>query len=149
MIWSQKSADILLVEDDAKDAELVLEALGERNISKQIVHVVDGYEALDFIAYLGVVAGTQGVLLPKVVLLDLKLKTVSGLEVLEQLKSEERTRQIPVVVFTASLSGIELIVSYRLGVNSYVVKPTNHEKFKQIVGEIGHYWVNVNQLPTH
>ena len=148
MIWSQKSADILLVEDDAKDAELILEALAERNISKQIVHVVDGYEALDFIAYLGVIAGTQGMGLPKVVLLDLKLKTVSGLEVLEQLKSEERTRQIPVVVFTASLSGIELVVSYRLGVNSYVVKPTDHEKFKQIVGEIGHYWMNVNQLPA-
>jgi two-component system response regulator len=138
----------LLVEDDPKDAELVLEALAERNISKQIVHVVDGYEALDFISYLGVVAGTQGVGLPKVILLDLKLKTVSGLEVLEQLKSEERTRQIPVVVFTSSLSGTELTASYRLGVNSYVVKPTDHEKFKQIVGELGHYWMNVNQLPT-
>ena len=149
MIWSQKAADILLVEDDARDAELVLEALQERSISRQIVHVVDGNEALDFIAYLGVLAGAQKVSLPKVVLLDLKLKAASGLEVLEQLKSEERTKQIPVVVFTASMGGIESVLSYRLGVNSYVVKPTDHRKYKQIVGEIGHYWVNVNQLPPH
>jgi two-component system, response regulator len=149
MIWSQKSADILLVEDDARDAELALEALQERNISRQIVHVVDGYEALDFIAYLGVMTGTREASLPKLVMLDLKLKATSGLEVLEQLKSEERTKQIPVVIFTASLGGIESVLSYRLGVNSYAIKPTDHKKYRQIVGEIGHYWVNVNQLPPH
>jgi CheY-like chemotaxis protein len=149
MIWPQKSADILLIEDDAKHAELALEAFRERNISRNIVRVVDGYQALDFITYLGVIDMGQGLGRPKVILLDLKLKTVGGIEVLERLKSDERTKPIPVVIFTSSLSGIELMMSYRLGVNSYIIKPADHKKFKQIIGDIGHYWLNINQIPPY
>ncbi len=150
-MWSQKTAEILLVEDDARDAELALAALSKRNISKHVVHVVDGYEALDFITYTGVVTwspagGPRRV--PRVILLDLKLKTLSGLDVLRQLKAEERTRIIPVVVFTGSVREIEMVESYRLGVNSYVIKPQDSSLFQQMVGDIGHYWLNLNRGPT-
>lgn len=144
-MWSQKPADILLVEDDVQDAELALAALTERNISQNVVHVVDGFEALDFITYTGVVTTRQP---PKVILLDLKLKTTSGLEVLRQLKAEDQTKMIPVVVFTSSIQEIELVESYRLGVNSYILKPTDHDAYRQIIGEIGHYWLNLNRSPA-
>lgn len=144
-MWSQKPADILLVEDDVQDAELALAALTERNISHNVVHVVDGFEALDFITYTGVVTTRQP---PKVILLDLKLKTTSGLEVLRQLKAEDQTKMIPVVVFTSSVQEIELVESYRLGVNSYILKPTDHDAYRQIIGEIGHYWLNLNRSPA-
>lgn len=146
-MFPQKTADILLVEDDANDAALALEALGDRDISRNIVHVLDGHEALDFVFYAGSVAGWGRVNAPKVILLDLKLKTVGGLDVLRQLKSEELTKTIPVVVFTSSQREIELLESYRLGVNSYVFKPSDARKYAQIVGDIGYYWLNVNQPP--
>ena len=142
---AQKTADILLVEDNAQDAELALAALQQRNISQNVVHVMDGDDALDFISYAGNFADWGEGSVPKVVLLDLELKTMSGLDVLRQLKSEERTRPIPVVIFTSSQREIERVESYRLGVNSYVIKPTGHKEYAQIVGDIGHYWVNVNR----
>ena len=145
-MWSQKPADILLVEDDTADAELALTALQERNISKNVVHVVDGYEALDFITYVAVVTPGHA---PKVILLDLKLKTISGLEVLRQLKAEERTQTIPVVVFTSSMLEIEMVESYRLGVNSYVIKPADHKAYQRVVGDIGYYWLNLNHPRPH
>jgi len=86
---------------------------------------------------------------PRVFLLDLKLKTVSGLDVLRQIKAEDHTKAIPVVVFTSSQRDIDLIESYRLGVNSYVMKPTDSAKFAQVAGEIGNYWLNINQPPAH
>lgn len=144
-MWLQKPADILLVEDNARDAELALAALQERNISKNVVHIVDGYEALDFISYASVVSSGSP---PKVILLDLKLKTISGLDVLRQLKDEDRTKTIPIVVFTSSMQEIELIESYRLGVNSYVIKPTDYKTYQQVVGDIGYYWLNLNRSPV-
>jgi CheY-like chemotaxis protein len=145
----QKLVDILLVEDDAKDAELVLEALRQRHISSHVVHVLDGYEAMDFISQSGLFASWSDMHVPKVILLDLKLKTVSGLDVLRQMKAEDRTKTIPVVVFTASQRDIDLVESYRLGVNSYVMKPDVSEKFMQVVGDIGNYWLNINHPPAH
>src|SRR5580698_3256279 len=133
------SADILLVEDDANDAELVLAALKKRDIPGEVVHLTDGDQFMDSIFYASLYSSWHAIKVPKVILLDLKLKTVNGLEVLRLLKSDARARTIPVVVFTASEREIELVESYRLGVNSYVVKPTDSEKFMEIVGEIGHY----------
>jgi two-component system, response regulator len=145
----RKSVDILLVEDDAKDAELVLEALRQRHISNNVVHVVDGYEAMDFISNSGLYVNWRDLHVPRLILLDLKLKTVSGLDMLRQLKVEDNTKTIPVVVFTGSQRDIDLIESYRLGVNSYVMKPADAGKFLQVVGEIGNYWLNINYPPAH
>ena len=148
-ILMQKIVDILLVEDDAKDTELVLEALQQRHISSNVTHVVDGYEAMDFISHSGMFVSWSDMHVPKVILLDLKLKTVSGLDVLRQLKSEDNTKTIPVVVFTGSQQDVDLIESYRLGVNSYVMKPVDSAQFMQVVGEIGNYWLNINHPPAH
>ena len=143
-----KSADILLVEDDANDAELALTALRERSISKNVVHVMDGNEALDFVYFTGMFADWQNSKAPRLILLDLKLKTVNGLDVLRQLKSEDRTKTIPVVVFTSCQQDIEMVESYRLGVNSYVIKPTDFKAYAQAVGDIAHYWLSINQPPA-
>jgi two-component system response regulator len=145
-MWPQV-ADILLVEDNPEDAEMAMAALRERNIFKDVVHVMDGPEALLFISSTGLF-GEGRLQLPKVILLDLKLKTVNGLDVLRQLKIEERTRTIPVVVFTSSQREIEMIESYHLGVNSYVIKPTDYATYRQVVGDMGHYWLNINRSPA-
>ena len=148
-VLMQKSVDILLVEDDAKDAELVLEALRQRRISTKVIHVVDGYEAMDFISHSGLFVNWQDMHVPRVILLDLRLKTVSGLDVLRQIKAEDHTKTIPVVVFIGSQRDIDLIESHRLGVNSYVMKPADSAQFRQVVGDIGNYWLNLNQPPAH
>ena len=145
----QFAADILLVEDEANDAELVLAALKKRDISGDVVHLTDGDQFMDSIFYASLYSSWHDIKIPKVILLDLKLKTVNGLDVLRLLKGDARARTIPVVVFTASEREIEMVESYRLGVNSYVIKPADSEKFMEIVGEIGHYWLNVNQPTPH
>lgn len=139
------SADILLVEDEVNDAELILNALKSRNIPGEVVHLTDGDQFMDSIFYASLYSNWNEITVPKVILLDLKLKTVHGLDVLRVLKADARARAIPVVVFTASQREIELVESYNLGVNSYVTKPGDPDQFKQIVGDIGHYWLNVNQ----
>jgi two-component system response regulator len=141
----QFSADILLVEDNANDAELAQAALRRRNIPGEVVHVTDGDQLLDSIFLASLYSSWHEIKIPKVILLDLKLKTTNGLDVLRQLKADIRARTIPVVVFTSSERDIEMIESYNLGVNSYVVKPSDAEEFMQTVGDIGHYWLNVNQ----
>ena len=145
-MWPQ-AADILLVEDDPNDAEMALAALRERNILREVVHVLDGPDALLYISTTGLFDASR-MHLPKVILLDLKLKTVSGLDVLRQLKVEERTRTIPVVMFTSTQREIEMIESYHLGVNSYVIKPVDYDAYKRVVGDMGHYWLNVNRAPA-
>lgn len=145
----QKVVDILLVEDDAKDAELVQEALRQRHISSNAFHVVDGYEAMDFISRSGMFVNWSDMHVPRVILLDLRLKTVTGLDVLRQIKAEDHTKTIPVVVFIGSQRDIDLIESHRLGVNSYVMKPADSAQFLQVVGDIGNYWLNLNQPPAH
>ena len=145
----QFAADILLVEDEANDAELILAALKKRDISGDVVHLTDGDQFMDSIFYASLYSSWHDIKIPKVILLDLKLKTVNGLDVLRLLKGDARARTIPVVVFTASEREIEMVESYRLGVNSYVIKPADSEKFMEIVGDIGHYWLNVNQPTPH
>ncbi len=145
-MWPQR-VDILLVEDDPTEAELAMAALRERNIFNNVVHVMDGSDALIFISNIGLFGEGHGGL-PKVIFLDLKLKSINGLDVLRQLKVEDYTKTIPVVVFTSSQREIELVESYHLGVNSYVIKPTDFSLYKQVVGEMGHYWVNINKPPA-
>lgn len=131
-------ADILVVEDSPTDLELMLYAWREKGLTRRARVVRDGAEALDFLFH--------SERLPKVILLDLKLPKVHGLEVLRQVKSHPRTRTIPVVVFTSSGEESDVVESYRLGANSYVVKPVPWEEFKQAVTEVALYWTTVNQV---
>ena len=139
-------ADILLVEDDADDAELTMSALKECGFADRVEHVNDGEEALDYVAGTGNFA-RRPPMLPRLILLDLGLNKTGGLQVLRQLKTDERTRGIPIVVLTGSALTIEMVESYRLGVNSYVIKPTNARKFAKVVAAIGQYWLLTNEPP--
>jgi len=146
MVMEEKAVDILLVEDDADDAALTLRALNQRNIGERVFHVMDGDEALQFIFATDLHGEWQPANAPRLILLDLKLRMVSGLEVLKELKSQERTKVIPVVVLTSSTEEIKHVESYKLGVNSYVVKPADSKRFAQVIGDIAHYWLAINQL---
>ena len=145
------STDILLVEDNPNDAELTLRALKQRNLANQLVWVKDGAAALEFIFGPDANGGTNDNRKvchhPKVILLDLKLPKVDGLEVLQRLKANEETRTIPVVVLTSSLEEQDIVRSYKLGVNSYVVKPVNFDSFSAAVAQLGMYWLLLNQPP--
>lgn len=145
----QISTDILLVEDNVNDAELAMLALKRRNIPGEVVHVADGDQMMDSILEASLYANWNEIKIPKVILLDLQLHNKSGLDVLRQLKADKRARTIPVVVFTSSQREIEMVESYHLGVNSYVIKPTEAQEYMQVVGDIGHYWLNVNQSMPH
>lgn len=135
---------ILLVEDSKKDIELALDALAEFNFANEIVVVRDGAAALDFLHRRGPFAGTAGEL-PAIVLLDLKMPKVDGLEVLREMKSEPRLRRVPVVMMTSSREQSDLIRSYDLGVNSYVVKPVRFDEFVAAVKQLGVYWALLNE----
>jgi two-component system response regulator len=139
--------EILAVEDNPEDLELMLRALRKSNLGNRIQVARDGAEALDYIFCTGTHANRTIDNLPKVVLLDLKLPKVDGLEVLEKIKSDSRTKSIPVVVLTSSKEQKDIVESYRLGVNSYIVKPVNFDGFAQAVGELGLYWLLLNQPP--
>lgn len=139
--------EILLVEDNPTDAELALRALNKHNLANRVVHVHDGEEALDFIFGRGTFSARSAGNGPKVILLDLKLPKVDGLEVLRTLKSDPRTQLFPVVVLTSSREEQDIIESYRLGVNSYIVKPVDFDQFLAAVKEIGWYWLLLNQPP--
>ena len=139
--------EILLVEDSAEDAELSLRALQKANLTNHIEVARDGAEALDFIFCEGAHAGRRIADTPKVILLDLKLPKVDGLEVLQRLKGDSRTQHIPVVVLTSSKEQSDVVKSYRLGVNSYIVKPVNFESFAAAVQQLGMYWLLLNQPP--
>ncbi len=139
------SADILLVEDNPNDAELTLEPLREHHVSKAVYVASDGTEALDFVFGTGRHAGRDIERIPRLVILDLKLPKVDGLEVLRRLKTDERTRSVPVVVLTSSREELDIGKSYELGANSYVVKPVEFEAFSRAVGQIGSYWLSLNQ----
>ena len=139
--------DILLVEDSPNDVELTLRALKRHNLANRVVVARDGAEALDFIFGEGVRTDRLMEKRLKLVLLDLKLPKVGGLEVLRKIKSDERTRVIPVVVLTSSKEEQDIIESYKLGVNSYMVKPVDFDKFIECVSEIGFYWLVCNEPP--
>jgi CheY-like chemotaxis protein len=143
-----KTVEILLVEDSDDDAELTLRALKKRRLTNQLHRVKDGAEALDFLFSTGEYAARATATSPRVVLLDLKLPKVDGLEVLRRIKTDPRTQAIPVVVLTSSREDRDLIESYRLGVNSYIVKPVEFDKFLDAVEQLGLYWALLNERPT-
>ncbi len=137
--------DILIVEDNPQDAELAIRALKKKNLSNNIFTVSDGAEALDFLYCKGKYERRQLLNKPKVILLDLKLPKVSGLEVLAKIKSDPNLKKIPVVVVTSSKEDPDIKQAYDLGANSYVVKPVDFEKFIESIQSLGFYWLLVNQ----
>lgn len=144
---SNNEIEILLVEDNIHDAELTIRALKKVNLANNLVHVQDGEAALDFVFGRGQFADRNTQQRPKVVLLDIKMPKVDGIEVLRQIKSDEATKTIPIVVMTSSREEQDIVTSYRLGVNSYVVKPVNFEAFAKAVSDLGLYWLITNQSP--
>ena len=137
--------EILLVEDNMSDAELTIRALTKAKIANSILHLKDGAEALDYLFGKAAYAERDITKLPKVILLDIKMPKVDGIEVLRQLKASEHTKVIPVVIMTSSAEEKDIISSYQLGVNSYVVKPVGFEDFAKAVGELGLYWMLLNK----
>ncbi len=139
--------EIILVEDSLEDANLVMRSLKKNNLGNSIIHLQDGAEALDFIFAKGEYAARKIEDKPKLILLDLKMPKIDGLQVLRAIKADARTKTIPVVIMTSSREDRDLLESYELGVNSYVVKPVSFENFAQAVAELGMYWLMVNQSP--
>ena len=142
-----KGTMILLVEDSPDDEALTIRALKKNNILNEVVVVRDGVEALDFLFGTGAHAGRNTSALPQLILLDLKLPKLNGLEVLQRIREDERTRLVPVVVLTTSNEDRDLVDSYRLGANSYVRKPVDFGQFLEAVGQLGLYWLVLNESP--
>ena len=140
--------ELLLVEDNPQDLELALRALRKANLTNSIHVARDGAEALDFIFCEGAHTARTMENGPKVILLDLKLPKVDGLEVLKRIKSDPRTRMIPVVMLTSSKEQNDVVESYQLGINSYIVKPVNFESFAAAVSQLGFYWLLLNEPPA-
>jgi CheY-like chemotaxis protein len=143
-----EEVEILLVEDNPTDAELAIRALKKSNLANKLVWVKDGAEALDFIFAAGEYSSRTMTCGPKVILLDLRLPKVDGMEVLRRVKEDERTRTIPVVVLTSSKEDRDVAESYKLGVNSYISKPVEFDEFARTVSELGLYWLLVNHPPV-
>ena len=141
-----ENVDILLVEDNPADAELTMRALRRGNLANHVTWVKDGAQALEFIFREGAFAGRPD-RNPKLILLDIKLPKVDGIEVLKRIKAHEHTRVIPVVMVTSSAEGRDIAASYQLGANSYVVKPVEFDQFIETVGKAGFYWMLVNKSP--
>ena len=142
-----KDGVILLVEDNPDDVELTLRALQKNNIQNRVVVARDGVEALDYLAGTGDFAGAGGVQTPLVVLLDLKVPKVDGLEVLRRIRGDNRTKLLPVVILTSSKEEQDLITSYSLGANSYIQKPVDFVRFMEAVRQLGLYWLLLNEAP--
>ena len=145
MLTETKAVDILLVEDSVDDAVLAMTALKSRNLGDKALHLIGGEQVLDFICAYSWSAGTPADEAPKLILLDLQLTGMGGLEVLKQLKVRERTRPIPVVVFTGSAARTEMWAAYQLGANGYVTKPADPKEYARVVGDIAYYWLVVNR----
>jgi len=140
-----QEVEILLVEDNESDAEMTIRALKKNNLANKLLHLKDGLEALDFLFAEEKYADRNIDNKPKVILLDLKMPKVSGIEVLQRIKADDRTKDIPVVVLTSSKEDPDIKKCYDLGVNSYVVKPVEFEAFYKAVSELGLYWMIINQ----
>jgi two-component system, response regulator len=140
--------EILLIEDNMNDAEMTIRALKKNNIANNLFHLKDGAQALDFLFGTGQFEGRDTNRKPKLILLDLKMPKVDGIEVLSKIKCDERTKLIPVVVLTSSKEHPDVQECYRLGVNSYIVKPVEFDSFLKIVSDLGLYWMLLNQAPA-
>ncbi len=139
--------EILLVEDNSNDAELTIRALKKNHVTNNVIHLKDGAEAIDFIFCEGQYSDRNISNKPKAILLDLKMPKVDGMEVLKKVKSDERTRMIPIIVLTSSKEDPDIKTCYDLGANSYIVKPVGFDNFIKAVGELGLYWIILNQPP--
>jgi len=145
----EQPVEILLIEDNPDEAQLTIRSLKGHNLANRLMHIDDGEEALEFIFSTGKYADNKLPFNPKLILLDLKLPKIDGLEILKRLKADERTKLLPVAVLTSSKEERDIIESYKLGVNSYIVKPVNFETFSKAVLELGMYWLLLNQsLPS-
>jgi two-component system response regulator len=142
-----QDVDILLVEDNASDAEMTIRALTKGNKANKLFRVKDGADALDFLFAMGTYAERSMGMAPKLVILDLKLPKVSGKEVLTKIKTDERTRKIPVVILTSSQEASDVKACYDLGANGYVVKPLESDAFSNAIAELGTYWTIINEPP--
>lgn len=140
---NQGAVELLFVEDNPNDVELVLRALNKQNIFPRLHHAHDGVEALEFLAGTGAAAGAVAGL--RLILIDVKLPRISGLEVLRRVRADERLRTVPVVILTSSSEDSEIEAAYALGVNSYVVKPVDFEAFMELMSRIGRYWLLLNE----
>jgi len=144
----QNEIEILLIEDNPYEAELSIRVLKKNNFANKLKHIGDGAEALDFIFSKGIYAGKKPSHYPKLIILDLKLPKADGLEILRQLKAGENTKMIPVAVLTSSQEERDVVESYKLGVNSYIVKPVNFGSFSKAITELEFYWLILNQGPN-
>ncbi len=142
---NKEKIEIVLIEDNPADVELTLNALNKRHLANRVKVLTDGEEALDYLFTVCAPGSRAGC--PMLILLDLKLPKVSGLEVLQKIRSDQRTKMIPVVVLTSSAEERDRIESYKLGVNSYIVKPVEFDSFAEVVSQIGFYWVLLNRPP--
>jgi CheY-like chemotaxis protein len=145
---NSNAVEILLVEDNPSDLEVALRALKEQNLCNHVHVARDGEEALDFMFCQGPHAGRRPDELPRVILLDLKLPLIDGLEVLRQIRADARTRRVPVVVLTSSTEERDVVESYALGVNSYIAKPVDFDQFSSAMHTIGMYWLLLNRPPA-
>lgn len=143
-----KNKKILLVEDNPDDQELIRMALEESHVANELVAVSDGAQALDYLFGTGIYAGRDISDMPEVILLDLKLPKVNGLEVLSRLRNNSRTALLPIVILTSSSEDEDILASYKLGANSYVRKPVDFNRFAQAVQSLGNYWLILNHKPT-
>lgn len=139
---TDKIVDILLVEDNVNDAELTIRSLKKHNLANHLLHLEDGEEALQFLF------DSHGSKTPKLILLDLKMPKVDGIEVLRKIKSDPSKKMIPVVVLTSSKEERDVVESYKLGVNAYIVKPVDFDKFAEAVATVGFFWLLLNQAPS-
>lgn len=143
------SIDILLVEDNIDDAELTIRELKKHSMANNLIHVTDGEQALDLIFGSAEFSGTaDNVRRPKLILLDIQMPKLNGIEVLKRIKGDERTHLTPVVILTSSREDPDIKMCYELGANSYIVKPVNFEKFAEAIRNLGFYWLLLNQPPT-
>ena len=143
---SNKQVDIVLIEDNQYDVELIMRALDKINLSNNVLVLEDGEKALDYFFSRGIYKNRETSVDPKLILLDLKLPKLDGLEVLSEIKSNNKTKSIPVVVLTSSNEEKDIVESYNLGVNSYIVKPVDFNKFIDTVKQIGMYWFTLNEI---
>lgn len=141
------AVDILLVEDNPNDVELTLRALKKNYMLNTLIHLKDGEEALEYLFARGKYEGRDMADIPRIMLLDLKLPKIDGLEVLRAVKADPRTRMTPIIVLTTSKDDRDIAECYSLGVNSYIVKPVEFETFSRVVNELGYYWLLINQKP--